>query len=104
MRTAQLIIHSMYAKQGSDFSTQSVELASSKLEYLKSLPYDSSDLDLGFIEESLQGDDLHGVYLRNWSIQNMSRDMKKIEMECYSEQCPRKKSRIVLLYSRVLGF
>ena len=102
--TAQLILYSMNAKQRSDFSTKSVELASSKLEYLKSIPFDSQELEEGSRRESLRGDSLRGVYLRNWNILDMSSDMKKIEMECYSEQCPQKRTRIALLYSRILGF
>ena len=39
--TAQLTIHSLLVKRRADGNLRTAELASSKLEYLKSLPYES---------------------------------------------------------------
>jgi len=102
--TIQIVLHSLYVKQSSDYSTCSADLAVSKMEYLKTLPFETGELDEGFGQESLQGESQKGVFVRKWNIRNISGDMKRIEMECFSEQCPRKKTRIVLFYSRILGF
>lgn len=100
----QLILHSILVKRRSDYSVTSAELASSKLEYFKSLPFENEELNEGFKREVLKGDTLLGSYRREWRIQNVSSDMKKIEMECFSENCPEKKIRLVLYLSRKLGF
>ncbi len=42
--TAQLTIHSLLVKRRADCNLRTAELASSKLEYLKSLPYESDEL------------------------------------------------------------
>lgn len=101
---AQLILHSILVKRQSDYSVKSAELASSKLEYFKSLPFESEELNEGFKRESFKVDTSLGSYQREWRIQNISPDMKEIEMECFSENCPQKKIRLVLFLSRTLGF
>ncbi len=53
--TAQLTIHSLLVKRRADCNLRTAELASSKLEYLKSLPYESDELKEGFQMESVRG-------------------------------------------------
>lgn len=101
---AQLTIHSIFIKKRSDYSVKSAELASSKLEYFKSLPYESEELKEGSEIEILEANNPKGRCRREWKIQDVTADMKKIEMECYFENCPEKKARVVLFLSRYLGF
>lgn len=101
---AQLTIHSILVKKRSDYSVKSAELASSKLEYFKSLPYEDEDLRDGSMAEILEVKNPPGRCRREWKIQDVSLDMKKIEMECFFENCPEKKAQVVLFLSRDLGF
>ncbi len=101
---AQLTIYSILVKTRSDYSVKSAELASSKLEYFKSLPYESEELKKGTEMEIQEADNPRGTYRREWRIQDVSSDLKKIEMECYFDNCPEKKARMVLFLSRDLGF
>ena len=102
--TAQLTIHSLLVKRKADCNLKTAELASSKLEYLKSLPYESDELKEGFQMESVRGEGLLEIFWREWRIQDISSSMKKVEIEIFSENYPQKKLRMVLFLSRDLGF
>ncbi len=102
--TAQLTMHSLFAKRRADCNLRSAELASSKLEYLKSLPYESDELKEGFQIESVRGAGLLETFWRELKIQDISSSMKRVEIEIFSENHPQKKLRIVLFISRDLGF
>ena len=102
--TAQLAVHSLLVKRRADCNFISAELASSLLEYFKSLPYESDELKEGFWKESAGGEGILGTFRKEWRIQDLSPTMKKIEIESYAESCSQKKTRLVLLLSRELGF
>ena len=102
--TAQLTIHSLLVKRRADCNLKTAELASSKLEYLKSLPYESDELKVGFQIESVRGEGLLETFWREWRIQDVSSNMKRVEIEIFSENYPQKKLRMVLFLSRDLGF
>lgn len=101
---AQLTIQSLIVKRNADCNLRTAELASSFLEYLKSLPYGSDELKEGFWKESAGGEKILGTIWKEWRIQDVSSNMKRIEIECYSESCPQKRTRLVLFLSRDLGF
>jgi len=102
--TAQLIIHSLFVKKSADSNFKAVELVSSKLEYLKSLPYESEELNEGVQSESLEGEGTFAIFQREWNIQDVSSDMKRIEICSFLENSPHKKIHIVFFLSRKLGF
>jgi prepilin-type N-terminal cleavage/methylation domain-containing protein len=102
--TAQLTIHSLLVKRRADCNLKTAELASSKLEYLKSLPHESEELKAGFQMESVRGEGLHETFWREWRIQDISSSIKRIEIEIFSGNRPQKKLRVVLFLSRELGF
>jgi Tfp pilus assembly protein PilV len=102
--TAQLTIHSLLVKRRADCNLITAELASSKLEYLKSLPYESDELKEGFQVESVRGEGLLESFWREWRIQDISSNIKRVEIEIFSENHPQKKLRMVLFLSRELGF
>lgn len=101
---AQLTFYSILVKRRSDYGLKSAELASSKLEYFKSIPFESIELNENSKREILKRKSFNGSYQREWEIQDISPALKKIEMECFSENCPQKKIRLVLFLSRELGF
>jgi prepilin-type N-terminal cleavage/methylation domain-containing protein len=102
--TAQLTLQSIVVKRRTDYNLRAAELVCAKLEHLKSLSFESGELDECLITERLQGGSNGEFYQREWKVQNMSPELKKIEIECYCESCPQKKTRLFLFYSRKLGF
>ena len=102
--SAQLTLHSLQVKRICDCSLESAELASDKLEYLKSLPFDSPELLENTNGERITSPRRNDVFQREWTISDVSSHLKKIEVECYAESCVQRKSRVVLFYSRELGF
>ncbi len=102
--TAQLTIYSLLVKRRADFNLKSAELASSMFEYLKSLPYESDELKEGFQTESARGEGLLETFRIELRIQDISLNMKRVEIETFSEKFPQKNTRLVLFLSRELGF
>jgi len=102
--TIQLTLYSLLIKRKADCNLKSATLVSSLLEYLKSLPYESEELKEGFRTEGLSGESLLETYRREWRIQDISSNIKRIEAESFSESHPQKKTRLVLFLSRELGF
>lgn len=102
--TAQLTIHSLLVKRRADCNLRTAELASSKLEHLRSLPYESDELKAGFQVESVRGKGLLETFWREWRIQDISSNMKRVEIEIFSENFTQKKLRVVLFISKDLGF
>ncbi len=100
----QLTIHSLLVKRNADINLKTVELTSSLLEYFKSLPYESEELKEGFQSEIFQEKGSLEAYRQEWRVENISPNLKKIEVECYSEKHPLKKIRLVLYLSKELGF
>ncbi len=104
MGAAQLTIHSLFVKRRSDIAVRSAELASSKLEYLKALPFESEELGQGFSVDELYDSQGSETYQRKWQIDEVSSRLKRVEIECSSGSYPKKGVRLVLFYSRELGF
>lgn len=102
--TAQVIIHSLFAKRQAEINSKITELAVLKLEYFKSLPYGSEELNQGQESEFLKSDPSLEIYTRSWKIQDVSSNLKKVEMEVSSRAEPHKKTRLVLFICRELGF
>lgn len=100
----QLTLYSLSLKRRSEDGTKSAELAASKLEFFKSFPYESADLSSGPYTDSLECSVPRRTFHREWSIKETSPNMKKIEINCYSESSPEKKTQLVLFFSRELGF
>jgi prepilin-type N-terminal cleavage/methylation domain-containing protein len=100
----QLTLHSLYVKRASDCGLESAELASDKLEYLKSFPFESPELEENSNIERISSQRRNDVFQRGWTVVDVSQNLKKIEVECYSESCAHKKARLVLFYSKELGF
>jgi hypothetical protein len=102
--TVQLTIHSLLVKRNADINLKTVELASSLLEYFKSLPYESEELKEGLQSETFREEGSLETFRQEWRVGNISPNLKRIEVECYSEKHPLKKIRLVLYLSKELGF
>ncbi len=101
---AQLTVHSLFVQRRAECALRAAELASSKLEYLKSLPYDSDELKPAIINERLKERGSRKTFWREWRIEDVSSRLKRVEIECFAEICPQKRTRVILYLCRELGF
>ena len=102
--TAQVIIHSFFAKKQAEINSKIADLACLKLEYFKSLPYESKELSKGQKSEYIKDDASLQIYKRSWKIRDISSSLKSIEIEVFSQTEPQKKTRLALFICRELGF
>ncbi len=101
---AQLIIFSCAAKKKADFHLTAASLACSKLEHLKSLPFESPELEQGRHAESVKDSLSAEVLLREWRVLDLAEDMKKIVLKISSPNNRNKEAAFVLLINRKLEF
>ena len=101
---AQLTLYSLHVKKTSDCSLESAEWASDKLEYLKSLRFECEDLEECSAVERIQSQRSKDIFQRTWVISDVSLNLKRIEVECFAISCIPRKTRLVLFYSKELGF
>jgi len=102
--TAQLTLHSIHLKRKSDCLVRAAELASTTLEHFKSLPYDSMELEDSEYEETIEDGRSNHLFFRGWTIRRISTSLKRIEVDCFAKNHPRKRMRAALFFSRELGF
>jgi hypothetical protein len=102
--TAQLIILSCGAKKKADFYLTAASHACSKLEYLKSLPFESAELDEGLHAESFKDNNSEEAFGREWKVEDIADNMKKVVVKIFSPNKPNKEATFLLLISRELEF
>ncbi len=102
--TAQLLGLSLAAKRNADFHFRAARLASSQLEHLKSLPHDSSDLTAGVHEEVINDPSLLETFQIAWRVEDLDQDLKKVVLDFYSPNRPRKRAVFCLVLCRELEF
>jgi type IV pilus assembly protein PilV len=102
--TAGLAVHSLVVKKRAEDNLKMVELASSKLEYFKTLPFESKELEGGFRSERITEKNSQEIFEREWKIEDRKDRLKRIEIEVFPENNPQKRVRVALLISRELGF
>lgn len=102
--TLQLTIHSLLLHRNASLNLKTAELAASLLEYLKSLPFESEKLKEAHRSEIIREQGSLETFRREWRIENISENMKKVEVECFSESHPQRRTGLVLYLSRELGF
>jgi prepilin-type N-terminal cleavage/methylation domain-containing protein len=101
---AQLIILSCATKKKAEFHLTAASLACSKLEHLKSLPFESPELEQGCHAESVKDSLSAEVLLREWRVLDLAEDMKKIVLKVSSPNNRKKEAAFVLLINRKLEF
>jgi Tfp pilus assembly protein PilV len=102
--TLQLTIHSLLIQRNASLNLKTSELAASLLEYLKSLPFESEELKEAHRSEAIREQGSLETFRREWKIEDISANLKKVEVECFSESHAQRKTRLVLFLSRELGF
>lgn len=100
----QLILYSLLVKNRTDWGRISSELASSKLEYFKSLSFENQELQEGTTEERLKEKNTHKIFKIKWKIKDLNESLKKVEIVCYPDSALSKKVELILYISKELGF
>lgn len=101
---AQLLGLSLAAKKSADFQFRASRLASSRLETLKALPHDSDELRAGAHEELVNDPSSPEAYRIAWQVDDVNQSLKKVVLEFFSPNKPRKKAVFCLLLYRELEF
>jgi Tfp pilus assembly protein PilV len=102
--TLQLTVHSLLIHRNASLNLKTAELAASLLEYLKSLPFESEELKEARKSEVIREQGSLETFRREWRIEDISENLKKVEVKCFSECRPQRKTGLVLYLSRELGF
>ncbi len=102
--TAQLLLYSLAIKSSCTSNMAAAGISRTKLEYFKSLPYSSPELDPGERSETILIPGKKDVYLIRWNILESSLHLKRIEIECHPAEHPLKQTHIILYLSQELGF
>lgn len=101
---AELLVLSLRVKRKAEEHIKIAELAASKLEQLKTLGFESDDLAEGTSFERIRTGQSEEYFCRETGIVDLGAGLKKIEVSIYPEPRPERRSRIVLIISRELGF
>ncbi len=102
--TAQLLGLSLAAKRNAEFHFRAARLASSRLESLKSHPYEGADLKAGVHEEVLVDPSSGEQYRLAWGVEDLDENFKKVILEFYSPIRPGRRAVFCLLVCRELEF
>jgi prepilin-type N-terminal cleavage/methylation domain-containing protein len=102
--TAQLLGLSLVAKRNAEFHFRAARLCSSRLESLKSHPYDGADLKAGIHEELIVDPTSAEPCRIAWNVKDLDENLKKVVLEFSSPLKPRRKAVFCLLVCRELEF
>ncbi|MFC2156834.1 hypothetical protein ACFLT9_03255 [Acidobacteriota bacterium] len=100
----QLILHSETLKFRSDIKLKTAQMASSKLEEIRSSLNRNSVTKGTQDNETIHVPWLKTPFSRNWSIVGTGEDICRIEIECFLQSDMKRNIRLALYYSRRLGF
>jgi len=101
--TSQLILHSIIVQERCTNRLASLETAANKIEHLKSLAFDHDELREGLREEEIDKYD-NKTFLLSITIEDISENMKRIEVSSSVKGKKDKKITLALYLSREIGF
>jgi hypothetical protein len=102
--TAQLLMVSLAAKRNADFCVAAARCASAKFEYLKSLPFDSPELQPGTSASVVTDGAVPWDLAASCTVENLEASMKRVTVEISDPNSPRKKQAFCLMVCRELEF
>ena len=102
--SAQLLIHTHQTRSRANHHLNSLKLVSARLEALRSCSHDSLELAEGKSTININDESSHQSYQLDWTIKEVSPDIKSVLMECSVLAHPEQKTRVILYISRTLGF
>ena len=102
--TAQLTMLSLLSKHSSEKRMKVSELLSSKLELFKSLSFSGSAIEEGKHEEIIKDLTSGLTFIWDWQRQSVSANLYSVQIRCFPENSPQSEIRLLLYFSRDLGF
>ncbi len=102
--TAQLLVFSLAANRTADSHFAAARLASSRLEKLKSLPFDDENLQAGRHGEDIADPASPEVFSMRWEVEDKEDDLKKIILAIHPRGQPQRTTVFCLLLCRELKF
>ncbi len=102
--TAQLLIFSLAAKRTADAHFTAVRRASSRLEELKSLPFDDESLKAGPHDEEITDPASPEKFMLHWRVEDVDENLKKIVLTIHPQDKPQRRTAFCLLLCRELEF
>lgn len=102
--TAELMMRAAHLKKKSDTLTASSGLASSKLEMLRSLPFDSAALAEGMYQELVKDRATGRLFEIQWTIEKTDDQVKLITVQAAPSRTAERGTELRLTLARPLGF
>ena len=102
--TAQLLMVSLAAKDSADFCFAAARCASARFEYLKSIPFDSPELQPGTSGTAAADGARRQALAAVCTVEDLEESMKRITLEISDPSTSRKKQTYCLLICRDLEF
>lgn len=102
--TAELLALSLAAKRSGDIASGLAHVLAAKLEELKSLAFDSAELEPGDVTENVVEESSRCVFVRSWEVEDTENGMKAVRMRVHPRGRPRSGVSLTLYISRDLGF
>jgi prepilin-type N-terminal cleavage/methylation domain-containing protein len=101
--TAELLVRAQQISREAETRIRMTDALSAALESLKALPYDDPGLANGEVQTRLEAAGQKTFVLERRT-EDVSLDMKRIEMTVYADEARARGIRAVLYISRLLGF
>jgi hypothetical protein len=102
--TSELVALSLWAKWKGDIVSDMAQAASSKLETLKSGPFEGEALKAGTYSETLEDPTSRITFEEHWTIEDVDPSQKRIRLDIAARGRPEAAAALVLFISRDLGF
>jgi Tfp pilus assembly protein PilV len=102
--TAELMMRAAHLKKRSDTLTASSGLASSKLEMLRALPFDSAALAEGLYQELVKDRATGRLFEIQWTIEKTDDQAKLITVQAAPSRTAERGTELRLTLARPLGF
>ena len=104
MGTAQVISLSLAAKRTAESHFTAARRASSRLEEIKSLPFDDESLKAGSHEEEIADPASPEKFMMHWRAEEIDENLKKIVLAIHPQGKPQRRTAFCLLLCRELEF
>ena len=101
--TAEIIVHSTWAKRTADSRFRMAASLASALESMRALPFDGADLSPGSYRFDIAGEPEQEAVILEWQISTASQGLKRIDILAFCDSNREAGTRAILLLSKHLG-
>jgi len=102
--TGEILVHALTVKKSVDEQLEACSLAAAKLEQMKSVPFESTELAAGEGSDELRGGSVAAVFSREWRVETVAAGLKRVEVSTFSRSRPGRRVRLVLYLVKELEF